>query len=74
MTKPSNKAKPITEFLDGMSKQAFGRTRTVSIKGDVCVICARPATEFEDELSAKEYAISGMCQTCQNRVFQEPAS
>lgn len=25
--------------------------------------------EFTDELSRREYSISGMCQTCQNGVF-----
>ena len=26
--------------------------------------------EFDDELSAKEFSISGMCQSCQNEIFQ----
>ena len=31
--------------------------------------CGKPVTGFSDELSAREYKISGLCQTCQNEVF-----
>ena len=34
-----------------------------------CSFCAFPVTEFSDELSEKEYSISGMCQDCQDKVF-----
>jgi hypothetical protein len=34
-----------------------------------CVWCGKPATEFRDELSAREYEISGTCQACQDEVF-----
>ncbi len=27
---------------------------------------------FADELSAKEYRISGLCQSCQDKTFKEP--
>lgn len=27
------------------------------------------ASEFKDELSAKEYTLSGMCQACQDKMF-----
>ena len=27
---------------------------------------------FVDELSAKEYKISGLCQSCQDKIFVEP--
>ena len=29
---------------------------------------------FRDRLSLKEYAISGLCQRCQDRIFQAPES
>ena len=35
----------------------------------ICVICKKPITGFRDEISAKEYRISGMCQECQDSVF-----
>ncbi|KKL75302.1 hypothetical protein LCGC14_2056230 [marine sediment metagenome] len=37
-----------------------------------CATCTKvivPATEFKDELSTQEYKISGMCQKCQDSVF-----
>ena len=35
--------------------------------------CGRPvnALDFTDALSAKEYQISGLCQTCQDAFFKE---
>lgn len=30
------------------------------------------ATVFTDDLSRKEYSISGMCQACQDVIFAEP--
>lgn len=37
----------------------------------VCATCGVPVSEsdFGDELSRKEYTISGMCQKCQDSVF-----
>ena len=40
-----------------------------AIADKVCVLCNKPATEFKDELSKKEYLISAMCQQCQDEVF-----
>lgn len=39
----------------------------------MCSICGEPIDmdDFEDELSRKEYRISGMCQKCQNDFFKE---
>jgi hypothetical protein len=34
-------------------------------------MCANPIGEFRDELSVKEFKISGMCQSCQDEVFDE---
>jgi hypothetical protein len=53
--------KPFLEILVG------------EIKAGHCAICKVPViTEsFVDELSRREYAISQMCQKCQNSVFGE---
>lgn len=42
-----------------------------SVKQDKCPICSKKICEsdFDDELSRKEYSISGMCQKCQNDIF-----
>ena len=67
MAEPSKKAPGIEAFLNGLMN------RTEAIKGNKCVDppfgCAGPANEFRDALSAKEYAISGLCQKCQDEVF-----
>jgi len=39
------------------------------IAGGVCPTCGERVGEFKDELSRKEYTISGMCQKCQDSVF-----
>lgn len=38
-----------------------------------CPFCGKdinPETEFRDELSRKEFKISGMCQACQDDFFE----
>jgi hypothetical protein len=37
----------------------------------LCTTCAEPITDFKDELSEREFNISGLCQKCQDRVFSE---
>ena len=39
------------------------------IKDGVCPTCGAEITGFRDTASKKEYTISGMCQSCQDRVF-----
>jgi hypothetical protein len=39
------------------------------IMNGVCTFCAITLDDFRDEISAKEYSISGMCQTCQDATF-----
>ena len=34
-----------------------------------CGAIINPETDFRDELSRKEYHISGLCQECQDQVF-----
>lgn len=34
--------------------------------------CGKPIGEFRDELSLREYKISGWCQNCQDIHFAEP--
>jgi len=67
MAEPSDKAPELTNFLEGV----FGRS--TAIKLDRCVSpplgCGGPAVKFRDELSRREYAISGLCQVCQDSIF-----
>ena len=38
---------------------------------ETCVSCKGDATCFKDELSHREYGISGLCQSCQDKIFVE---
>ena len=50
-----------------------GKDRVTVIKEGKCLTCDEAqgliATSFRDDVSRKEYAISGMCQSCQDDVF-----
>lgn len=35
-----------------------------------CPTCSKPVGDFRDDLSRREYGISGMCQACQDSVFE----
>ena len=67
MAEPSKKSSGVEAMIDAMNP--FGRKRVDSIKQDICAWCGKPATEFRDELSRKEYTISGFCQECQDKTF-----
>lgn len=44
----------------------------VRVSRGLCPYCNRPTIgEFRDELSKIEHSISGMCQSCQDEVFDE---
>ena len=63
------KSKAMESFLDQIAELSFGRSRSESMRDAKCVCCGGDATEFSDELSRKEYGISGFCEKCQNGVF-----
>ncbi len=50
-----------------------GKDRVTCIKEGTCITCDDAqgliATSFRDDVSRKEYAISAMCQSCQDDVF-----
>ena len=71
MATPSEKSPGMVKFLDQFTHATFGRRRHNSIVDDVCVTCGGDAKEFKDELSKREYTISGLCQECQDNVFGE---
>jgi len=65
--KPSDKSPVIEMFLEAMAG------RTTAIASNLClpppIGCGRPITPFRDNLSLKEYGISGLCQECQDKIF-----
>ena len=79
---PSWKSDTINGELDLLSQIIWnGKDRQTCIEEGICVTCDEAkgliATSFRDDVSRKEYAISGMCQSCQDEVFggeEEPES
>jgi len=68
---PSFKAPAIDALL---SEIIFnGKDRPTCIREGICMTCDDAhgiiASSFRDDVSRKEYAISGMCQSCQDDVF-----
>jgi hypothetical protein len=71
MAKPSSKSPEMEESLTNL----FGFDRREAINKDKCIPppygCGEIAAEFKDEISRKEYSISGLCQKCQDETFKE---
>jgi hypothetical protein len=55
--------------IEAMLSKLTGVSRVGAVAEASCVTCACAATSFRDEMSRKEYTISGMCQPCQDDVF-----
>ena len=58
--------------LDAAITAFTGVDRKASITANQCVFCNKmidPDTEFRDELSRREFQISGICQECQDKTF-----
>ena len=71
---PSFKSDTINGELDLLSQIIFnGKDRQTCIEEGICITCddakGIKATSFRDDISRKEYAISAMCQSCQDDVF-----
>jgi len=68
---PSKKSPKLEEGI----KQISGVDRIAAIRANRCVDapigCGKPVTltSFRDNLSRKEYAISGLCQECQDTIW-----
>ena len=56
-------------FKEEMAFSLFGRSPSVCKAGGQCVKCGEFDLEFNDELSRREYGISGLCQCCQDGIF-----
>lgn len=69
MAQPTSKDISVDRILTDI----FGFDRRDYITENRCVPppvgCGGPAERFNDDLSRKEYTISGLCQDCQNRIF-----
>jgi hypothetical protein len=52
-------------------KQAGLDDYVTSVENGKCPFCKKPidATTFRDDLSLREFRISGLCQNCQDEYF-----
>jgi len=62
------------EYIDSTARTLFGLSQTEAMAKAVCVQCGGTSRVFYDAISLKEYAISGLCQSCQDEVFDEVVS
>jgi len=53
-----------------MKDAGFGKEVDKFLQGK-CVFCGKPIylDDFRNEISKREYGISGMCQQCQDKMF-----
>ena len=61
---PTPKAIGIEQFLEKLS----GKNRSKTIHNRGCVNCENPNLIWVNDISRKEYSISGLCQDCQYSV------
>ena len=61
----------LDKFKDHLAEGLFGASKTICNKLGVCVMCHQEITEFRDALSRKKYGISGLCQECQDSIFDK---
>ena len=67
--KPTEKTVKIDSFLS----MIFGVDRNYCVKNNICTNCGKSInlSSFKDALYVKEYTISGICQECQDEIFEE---
>lgn len=63
--------KAMERCKEEMANQMFGRSRKECFDKLICVTCGKEIDGFRNNISLKEYRISGMCQECQDGVFGE---
>jgi hypothetical protein len=68
MAKPADKNPEIRNF----QSEIMGTNVEQSINANKCVSCGGEAVNFDNAISISEFTISGLCQDCQNDVFQAP--
>ena len=69
MAKLSHKSLRMNKVLEDVGELLLGRSRIESITEDKCISCGGEANQFNNDLSRREFTISGFCQKCQDSVF-----
>ena len=65
VVQPTDKHPSVEALLEAIT----GKNRKTTIEASLCMTCDGEAAAFKDKLSEREYAISGMCQSCQDATF-----
>jgi len=61
--------KKITELRQKLDNGDYGKNYTGAKATGSCIICGRPAKKFRDAAAKLEYAISALCQNCQDEYL-----
>ena len=73
MPEPTKKSESIDRAQNHIMQVVglLGKDRVETIREGHCMMCNNEfvSENFRDELSEKEYSISGMCQECQDEVY-----
>lgn len=67
-----DKGVDVKSIMNKLSVGMSGKTVEQNFADKTCPTCGGDATYFKDELSEREYLISGLCQKCQDAVFNDP--
>ena len=62
---PTKKSQGIEDLLTSIA----GISRQEAEKQGICTWCKKPIEGFRNEISEREWEISGFCQTCQDKTF-----
>jgi hypothetical protein len=65
----SAKDRPFTMFA---ARTALGQTAVNRLKQGACPMCGSTDKTFKNKVSTREHGITGLCQTCQDKVFAPP--
>lgn len=67
----ADKAPELLRIMDELSLEVGG-PGIEGARAGACAWCSKkPVGEFRDDLSRREYGISGCCQQCQDKMFAE---
>lgn len=62
---------PDTSNIQKKPVDAIFPDRISKTRAHICITCGGKVEGFNDELSQKEFLLSGMCQKCQDEIFKE---
>lgn len=59
--------------LEGLNETPEQYLQSLINEDDIklCTFCGKSVGGFKDESSAREFIISGLCQSCQDKTFKE---